>query len=391
MSNTSSNLAIALLAKSLVRRFLFLGLMACSAIHSEKTYAWSERTWREEAMNQDYEIIPVQNSIDVEPGEQALLAFDVRMGNLGGIARFAGRVYPDESISVGERIVRFADLWDQYQFIPFESPLCHSPQLTMSPAGYNFHNFEFAVGPLAAQSTIRCTYRVVRHSSSRDDLLLGYRRFHDIANTQGSIGEYVDGDYKYSSGTTVDDHVALGSLVEVSTQAELIQADWAEPSLLYRITTTNQNAHSLSIKQADNRTPCFTVGPRQLPFTFETDFPGGCLMTTINSCGISFGGVSNQTFIFGSGILAANTSNSCLVRIRYRTVSNPSESPNSSIQLNNSPTLLNAQRAEGWVGFYSDVQRQFMTTDGRLVQDRDPTNSVVEIGLGARLFNNDFE
>jgi hypothetical protein len=114
----------------------------------------------------------------------------------------------------------------------------------------------------------------------------------------------------------------------------------------------------------------------------------GCVMTTINSCGVSFSGITNRTFIFASGILAVNSSNSCLVRVRYLTVSNPSESPNSPIQLNNSP---NAQMTARQFDYYHDVQRRFITTNDRLVQDRDPTNSVVEIGLGARLFNNDFE
>ena len=78
-------------------------------------------------------------------------------------------------------------------------------------------------------------------------------------------------------------------------------------------------------------------------------------MTTNDSLGISFGGVSNKTYIFGSGILAAYISNSCLVRVRYSTTSLSSELSefrNSPIQLNNSPSLLSeAQSGDGRIGY----------------------------------------
>lgn len=188
----------------------------------------------------------------------------------------------------------------EYTFVTDDSTRCGLPTLSF-PHPFRARAF-FSVGPLEVGATFTCRYRVLRASTSTNDINIKLCR---PFNFGGWTFRSCDMSYK------------RGSLPDLALSVEQVApVPFGASEAMLRLRLTNHSAHAVTGQVASTDCQEFHGGisGRHL-FEIETDFPGACTLDEGEWC-FSFTGQNFESYGFRFAPLAAHATTSCLVRLR---------------------------------------------------------------------------
>lgn len=264
----------------------------------------------------------------VERGGEENFSFRIRTF-AAGIARVSAGFHPVQG--------RLSD----YTFIPENPQQCAPPSYGLISG--RIPSLQFRVGPLAANESTECTYRVRRDPASSSDL-----GFHLCDRGQWLCFRRI---------------IRMGSLPDLAVSAIPVPRVDAGGLQFARLTVSNLSNES--VHMADVQTGCVEFGGGQgggVAFVFEYDFPGACPRGRSEAC-IAFTGQNFSSFGFAVGPIPPGTAASCLVGMRPVDTSWTGQPSATS-------TLLS---------LYED---EMVMVGGGIGFDANPENSGASVGVG---------
>jgi hypothetical protein len=228
----------------------------------------------------------------IAAGEPGSIGFTLHNDSAsGGMASFGGYL---ES-----RAEAFGD----YTFVATDPLRCPAPIVETGLA--DLPRAAFVVGPIAANASLTCSYRITRSIDSVDDLKLR------LCGSRSGSGfcERI-----FRRGTLPDQSLSVEA-------ASVPGVSVAPNQALVRVRLRNHSA--VDGVSRDVTTECsefeggwFAPGP----FTTDTDFPGGCPRSDHFGPGcLNFTGQNFMNYAFRLGPAAAQGESTCLVRLQFET------------------------------------------------------------------------
>ena len=190
-----------------------------------------------------------------------------------------------------------------YQFVPRNPTLCAAP--VVNPIASTYERIDFPVGPIGIGETVTCEYTLTRAPGMAHDLAFNVCYFDDDAGPFGI--EFCVQSYVY------------GSLPDLSLSAEPVAPILpGDSEALIRVRLTNPSNFDVAARIATTECREFQgglFGPTA--FDVETGFAGSCTLAQGLGCA-NFTGQAFMSYGFELAPVAARSSTSCLLRLRFR-------------------------------------------------------------------------
>jgi len=188
----------------------------------------------------------------------------------------------------------------EYRFTDASDPRCGIPDLRLENTTWG--RSRIVVGPLAANESLDCRWRVTRSAASRNDIMFGI--CHDAP-----------------AWFLCADHAFVGTLPDLTlTSMPYGPANIGDTTVLVRIVARNQSPVATSARRF--HTECTEFAPPAgffpAPFDVENDFQGACSTAPMELGCANFTGQAFERREFFTSALEPGQESSCLLKLKLR-------------------------------------------------------------------------